>query len=215
VCLLVLLLIHGRHIPRRLTIPEVNPRSMLCDTPGAIFGTVNVLGCLGLLAAAPTLNWPLWAVTLACAGLHLSYNFMAYVVLQRGLPAALEARRSSSGDGSLQKPKGTSSQVRTRVLSCKVYVLPSTTTVSHHSGVHVLSAAAFSALWQHSMARLPLCMASRCLSCGLGHPLLPTHPLYTHAHTSMPMHGGCHTCAHCGAAQPACQFWNSEPHSHA
>jgi hypothetical protein len=123
VCLLVLLLIHGRHIPRRLTIPAINPRTMLCDTPGAFFGTVNVLGCLGLLAAAPTLNWPLWTVTLVCAGLHMSYNFVAYVVLQKGVPAALEARRSRSssaeaGDSSLRKPKSCSSQVSTCVVTC-------------------------------------------------------------------------------------------------
>jgi hypothetical protein len=56
---------------------------MLLDKIGAVLGTLNVMACLALLAAAPTLGWPLWAITLACAALHATYNFLAYVVVNK------------------------------------------------------------------------------------------------------------------------------------
>jgi hypothetical protein len=52
---------------------------MLVDKPGAILGSINILACLGLLAAAPALKWELWVVTLVCALLHALYNCIAYV----------------------------------------------------------------------------------------------------------------------------------------
>jgi hypothetical protein len=75
----VLLLVHARSVPRQLTLPDVQPALLLLDKPGAAFGSLNILGCLGLLAAAPSLGWELWPVTLVCAGLHAVYNFVAYV----------------------------------------------------------------------------------------------------------------------------------------
>ena len=58
------------------------PTMLLLDKPGAAFGSCNILACLGLLAAAPSLGWELWPVTLVCAGLHAAYNTVAYVVCQ-------------------------------------------------------------------------------------------------------------------------------------
>ncbi|PNH00320.1 GTPase Era, partial [Tetrabaena socialis] len=37
-----------------------------------------MLSCLGLLAAAPTLGWSMWAITLVCAGVHVAYNVWAF-----------------------------------------------------------------------------------------------------------------------------------------
>jgi hypothetical protein len=79
-CLAVLLLVHARSMPHQLTLPDLQPALLLLDKPGAAFGSLNILGCLGLLAAAPSLGWELWPVTLVCVGLHVVYNFVAYVV---------------------------------------------------------------------------------------------------------------------------------------
>uniref|UniRef100_A0A383W390 Citrate transporter-like domain-containing protein n=1 Tax=Tetradesmus obliquus TaxID=3088 RepID=A0A383W390_TETOB len=81
-CLAVLLLVHARRMPKHLALPDLQPALLLLDKPGAAFGSFNILGCLGLLAAAPSLGWELWPVTLVCAGLHAVYNFVAYVVLK-------------------------------------------------------------------------------------------------------------------------------------
>ena len=75
---------------------------MLSDKIGAVFGTVNILACLALLAAAPTLGWPLWAITLVCAALHALYNFFAYVVLHNrqkkpDIAASVSAATAASG----------------------------------------------------------------------------------------------------------------------
>ena len=81
-CLAVLLLAHHRHIPKRIILPELQPAIMLVDKPGAVLGSINILACLGFLAAAPVLGWELWLVTLVSAGLHTVYNFVAYVVFK-------------------------------------------------------------------------------------------------------------------------------------
>lgn len=77
--LAAVLAVHWHHIPRRLQLPALHPAMMLVDKPGAILGSINILCCLGLLAAAPALKWELWLVTLVCALLHALYNFTAYV----------------------------------------------------------------------------------------------------------------------------------------
>ncbi|WIA38186.1 hypothetical protein OEZ86_001535 [Tetradesmus obliquus] len=63
-CLAVLLLVHARRMPKHLALPDLQPALLLLDKPGAAFGSFNILGCLGLLAAAPSLGWELWPVTL-------------------------------------------------------------------------------------------------------------------------------------------------------
>jgi hypothetical protein len=79
---LVLYLTHRRALPARLALPDIPPASVLVDPLGAALGTVNLAACLALLAAAPTLKFPMWAVTLACAGAAMAYNAVAYAGLR-------------------------------------------------------------------------------------------------------------------------------------
>ncbi|KAF8062069.1 HCF173 [Scenedesmus sp. PABB004] len=105
-CLCALLAEHLRRVPARLALPALAPGAMLTDAPGAALGAANILGCLALLAAAPSLGWELWPVTLVSAGLQAAYNFVAYVAF-RGrwcrapAPAAAEAvaAAAAAGDG--------------------------------------------------------------------------------------------------------------------
>eukprot|EP00879_Flechtneria_rotunda_P007887 GHRR01008264.1.p2 GENE.GHRR01008264.1~~GHRR01008264.1.p2 ORF type:complete len:550 (+),score=214.94 GHRR01008264.1:975-2624(+) len=100
-CFAVLYAIHVRNIPKRLSLPELQPSFMLVDKPGAVFGTVNLLLCLGLLAAAPSLRWELWAVTLVCATLHALYNLVAYVLFKgwwcKVPPTVVSAEQQTAG----------------------------------------------------------------------------------------------------------------------
>jgi hypothetical protein len=121
--LCVVLLLHARHIPQRLSLPDLQPSAMLVDAPGAVFGSTNILVCLGVLAAAPSLHWPLYQVTLVCAGLAMAYNFAAYVLFKGAwcrttssrvaameLGAAAPAAPASS-DGSMVVPSSASDAI--------------------------------------------------------------------------------------------------------
>jgi hypothetical protein len=48
-----------RHLPRRLLLEPIDARAALTNPLGAVFGMANLLACLALLAAAPTLGWPM------------------------------------------------------------------------------------------------------------------------------------------------------------
>lgn len=61
-------------LPPKVCLPSIEPSLMLTDKLGAVLGTLNLLACLGLLAAAPTLKWELWLVTLVSAGVQMIYN---------------------------------------------------------------------------------------------------------------------------------------------
>ncbi|KIZ02603.1 hypothetical protein MNEG_5352 [Monoraphidium neglectum] len=92
----VLYLTHRRALPARLALPEIPPASVLSDPWGAAFGAANLAVCLALLAAAPSLGFPLWAVTLVCAGASCAYGLCAYVLAplwQRRLPRPPQGRR--------------------------------------------------------------------------------------------------------------------------
>jgi hypothetical protein len=93
----VLLLVHARNMPRQLALPDLQPAVLLFDKPGAAFGSLNILGCLGLLAAAPSLGWELWPVALVCAGLHVVYNFVAYVVYKGRWCRQLQQQQQQQG----------------------------------------------------------------------------------------------------------------------
>jgi hypothetical protein len=90
--LAAVLAVHWHHIPRRLQLPALHPAMMLVDKPGAILGSINILCCLGLLAAAPALKWELWLVTLVCALLHALYNFIAYGACRGRWSASADSR---------------------------------------------------------------------------------------------------------------------------
>lgn len=79
----VLYALHRGSLPPRLTLPDINPRFLLSDPWGAVYGTVNLAVCLALLAAGPSLNLKLWVVTLACASATCCHNAVAYVLLPR------------------------------------------------------------------------------------------------------------------------------------
>jgi hypothetical protein len=88
-------------IPKHLALPDVHPSVMLVDKPGALLGATNILVCLGLLAAAPALQWELWVVTLVCALLHALYCFIAYVGCKGRwckVPAAPEPAPGTAGE---------------------------------------------------------------------------------------------------------------------
>ncbi|EFJ51291.1 hypothetical protein VOLCADRAFT_116516 [Volvox carteri f. nagariensis] len=77
-CFAMLLLEFHRNIPASIPLPTVDASHMLRDKLGAVLGSVNMLTCLGLLAAAPSLGWAMWAITLVCAGVHCVYNIWAF-----------------------------------------------------------------------------------------------------------------------------------------
>jgi Na+/H+ antiporter NhaD/arsenite permease-like protein len=95
----VLLVLHIQHLPKRLTLPDIEPAAMLVDKLGAVLGSVNMLVCLGLLAGGPSMGWELWVITLVCAGLHAVYKFVAYVVL-RGSWAARKGHKKAASRSS-------------------------------------------------------------------------------------------------------------------
>ncbi|GBF94835.1 hypothetical protein Rsub_08007 [Raphidocelis subcapitata] len=78
-----------------LSLPRVAPADVLLDPPGAVLLTALLALCLGLLAAAPAIGVPMWAVALACAGAAGAYNVAAYAVAPRWRAAA--ARRALPG----------------------------------------------------------------------------------------------------------------------
>ncbi|KXZ50864.1 hypothetical protein GPECTOR_14g115 [Gonium pectorale] len=86
-CIAALLLRFRSRIPPAVPLPAVDASAALRDRCGALLGGANMLACLGLLAAAPSLGWAMWAVTLVCAGLHCAYNAVAL----RGSLGGLEA----------------------------------------------------------------------------------------------------------------------------
>ncbi|GLC51916.1 hypothetical protein PLESTB_000562700 [Pleodorina starrii] len=77
-CFAMLLLEFHRHIPVSIPLPSVDASHMVRDKLGALVGSVNMLTCLGLLAAAPSLGWAMWAITLVCAGVQCVFNVWAY-----------------------------------------------------------------------------------------------------------------------------------------
>eukprot|EP00198_Chlamydomonas_reinhardtii_P005436 XP_001694772.1 predicted protein [Chlamydomonas reinhardtii] len=103
VTFLVLLLEFRSSIPRRIPLPAVDASHMVRDRLGAVFGSVNMLTCLSLLAAAPTLGWELWAITLVCGGVHAVYNLWPFRASLPHLHASRSVRRkqaiASSGNG--------------------------------------------------------------------------------------------------------------------
>ncbi|KAG2453996.1 hypothetical protein HYH02_001039 [Chlamydomonas schloesseri] len=78
VTFLVLLLEFHAVIPRSIPLPTVDASHMIRDRLGAWFGSVNMLTCLALLAAAPTLGWEMWAITLVCGGVHAVFNLWPF-----------------------------------------------------------------------------------------------------------------------------------------
>ncbi|KAI8464268.1 MAG: arsenical pump membrane protein-domain-containing protein [Monoraphidium minutum] len=79
----LLYLQHRAALPPRLSPPDIEPRVALCDPWGAALGAANLAVCLVLLAAAPSLGFPLWAITLACAAVICLYCGCTYVLLPR------------------------------------------------------------------------------------------------------------------------------------
>lgn len=77
-CCLVLWLQFRSSIPSRIPLPTVDASQLLRSVLAAVVGTVVMLTCLALLAAAPTLGWELWAITLVCAGVHLLFNIWTF-----------------------------------------------------------------------------------------------------------------------------------------
>ncbi len=77
-CCLVLWLQFRSSIPSRIPLPTVDASQLLRSVLAAVVGSVVMLTCLALLAAAPSLGWELWAITLVCAGVHLVFNVWAF-----------------------------------------------------------------------------------------------------------------------------------------
>jgi Na+/H+ antiporter NhaD/arsenite permease-like protein len=84
----VIYLTHRRALPPRLALPDIPPALVLADPWGAVFLTANLAVCVALLAAAPTIRFPMWCITLACAGAACAYCACAYVLLPRARGAA-------------------------------------------------------------------------------------------------------------------------------
>eukprot|EP00775_Hariotina_reticulata_P007983 gene7983-8181_t len=139
-CLAVLLVVHARHIPKRLTLPEVEPAVMLVDKMGAVLGSVNILVCLGLLAAGPSLGWELWAITLVCAGLHAVYNFIAYVALRDS--GAARAARCSSNNNNHNNGGDSSSERVSSNTNARVMGRPSGAALQYHYWTRITPLAA-------------------------------------------------------------------------
>ncbi|KAL6756406.1 arsenical pump membrane protein-domain-containing protein [Haematococcus lacustris] len=78
-CILQLYLGCRRSLPHLLQLPATPAAAMLTDRLGAALGTGLLLGCLLLLALAPSLNWDMWLITLVCALLSAAYNAVAMV----------------------------------------------------------------------------------------------------------------------------------------
>jgi hypothetical protein len=93
----VLYMTHRRALPTRLALPNIPPASVLSDPWGAVFGAVNLAVCLALLAAAPSLGFHLWVITLVCAGASCAYGLCAYVLAPLWL---LRLRRPPQGRAS-------------------------------------------------------------------------------------------------------------------
>jgi len=71
-----------RHqIPTRVRVPSIEPKKCLKDKPGAIYGSICLLVCLGLLLGA---DWfpsvPMWAITLGVAGLMLAKDIYRDII---------------------------------------------------------------------------------------------------------------------------------------
>jgi len=97
--ILVLYLTHRRALPPHLKLPSILPALVLADPWGAVFGTVNLAVCLALLAAAPSLRFPMWAVTLVCAGATCAHNLVTYVAVPWGRAAVTKRRLRGQGGG--------------------------------------------------------------------------------------------------------------------
>ncbi|MEW5313797.1 MAG: hypothetical protein WDW38_005334 [Sanguina aurantia] len=61
-------------LPSPAPAPQAGSAHLPEDQIGAAFGTANTVGCLLLLALAPSLRWDLWPVAALCAALQAAYN---------------------------------------------------------------------------------------------------------------------------------------------
>lgn len=77
-CLMLLLLIFRRRIPRTIKIPEVNPQNFLRDRNGAIFGLLMLSGMLLLMSLPNELTGiQPWAIALFFAMTMALYDFLS------------------------------------------------------------------------------------------------------------------------------------------
>ena len=99
VCIGVLYAQFRHSLPVDIRLPRVDPDTLLTDRYGAVIGAANMGLCLLLLVLAPTLGWDMWVITLICALLHMTYNFVTMVAAKQG---KLRWRHTGSGSVSVE-----------------------------------------------------------------------------------------------------------------
>ncbi|OBZ86191.1 Arsenical pump membrane protein [Choanephora cucurbitarum] len=80
------------YIPHHVTPPDEDPKSVLVDPKGAIFGLILLACCLITLVATSFVNIPVWMVTLpfACVMLLRDFFYDLGVTFQHLLPTKLQ-----------------------------------------------------------------------------------------------------------------------------
>ncbi|MFX0036072.1 MAG: SLC13 family permease [Candidatus Hermodarchaeota archaeon] len=82
-CLILLLLVFKKRIPKSFESPDIKPRTALKDRFGATFGLILFISCLFMISIAQLLNLSLWAITFFFAIIMLCYNLIHDYILMK------------------------------------------------------------------------------------------------------------------------------------
>lgn len=82
-CLAILWQLFKEKIPEKVNAPDIDPRSALINSRGAVFGVVCLSACLLLLSLSSWLDIPIWAIPLSFSLVMLTHDVLSYRVFRK------------------------------------------------------------------------------------------------------------------------------------